>query len=223
MFIDLNIPVPAHLDRKEREKLILILYQLSHSDDQVIVALNHTIDKYPIKQLPKIEAPITFDNLKILTRITIETDTPIEESHLEELQSIYDLVSIRTSNRQVFEQASQSNHIDIISLSCVERISFDLNPIYVQKAIENHIYFELCYSPGIRDNTFRGYVFQVGSILVSLTKGDHLIISSEAENVSEVRSPYDVYYFAKSFGLPNDIAKFTYCKNSYSLLTHKSL
>lgn len=30
MFIDLNIPVPAHLDRKEREKLILILYQLSH-------------------------------------------------------------------------------------------------------------------------------------------------------------------------------------------------
>ncbi|CAO3607376.1 unnamed protein product [Cunninghamella blakesleeana] len=223
MFIDLNIPFSTQLDRKEREKIILILYQLSQSDDKVIVALNYTVDKYPTKELPKIVPPITYDNVKILTRITIETDTVIEESQWEELQTKYDLVSLSTSDCQVFEQACQSNHIDIISLKCTERLSFDLDYNYIQTAIQNHIYLELCYSPGIRDTTFRGYVYQIGSMLISLTKGDHLIISSQAENVSEIRSPYDVYYFAKSFGLANDKAKFTYYKNPYSLITHKSL
>lgn len=40
----------------------------------------------------------------------------------------------------------------------------------------------------------RTYTIQVAKQLFEYTKGDHCIISSEAEIVSEIRNPADVFY-----------------------------
>ncbi|KAI8081689.1 RNase P subunit p30 [Halteromyces radiatus] len=161
--------------------------------------------------------------MKILRRVTMEIDTFLDNSSWETLQANYDLVALQTNERNVFEQACQSKYIDIISLDCTQRLPFTLDPMMIQKAIENNIYFELCYAPGIRDDTSRGYVYQLGLALISSGVKDHLIISSGAIIVSELRAPFDIYYFAKSFGLANDEAKFTYWKTPESLITLKSL
>ncbi|RCH78783.1 Ribonuclease P protein subunit p30, partial [Rhizopus stolonifer] len=106
----------------------------------------------------------------------------------------------------------------LISLHCNERMAFELNPLDVQRAMERNVYFELCYAPSIRDNQSRTYTMQLAKQLFESTKGHKLILSSEAENVSEIRNPADIFYFAKAIGLPNDLAKFTVEKHCEQLL-----
>ncbi|CAO3594853.1 unnamed protein product [Absidia cylindrospora] len=117
-------------------------------DDQVVVALNYTLAKYSSTKLPNLLAPIEHDNVKILRRITMETDIILEESAWETLQSNYDLVALRTSERNVFEHACQSKYIDIISLGCAQRLPFTMDPMMVKLATEHNIYFELEYARG---------------------------------------------------------------------------
>lgn len=66
------------------------------------------------------------------------------------LRSKYQLIAIRTSNPRVFEEACSSYDIDIISLDSSKRLTFRLDPLLVQQAMARGVYFELCYSHGIR-------------------------------------------------------------------------
>ncbi|KAI8342464.1 RNase P subunit p30-domain-containing protein [Chlamydoabsidia padenii] len=226
MFFDLNIPVGDLLDRTSRDKLKLILYRLSQYDNKVVVALNYTLKNYSSTstKLPElVEPPIEYDNIRILRRITVETDTSLNESIWTTLKTQYDLVAIQTSERTVFEQACHTYDIDIISLNCTERLAFTIDQMMVKRATARDVYFELQYGPGIRDDKSRGYVYQLGQALVSCQPSLPLIISSGAEMVSELRAPFDIYYFAKSFGLPNDLAKFPCWRNPESLLHLKGL
>lgn len=49
-----------------------------------------------------------------------------------------------------FKEACANYDIDMISLACTERLSFELNSIDVNKALERGVYFELCYANAIR-------------------------------------------------------------------------
>jgi hypothetical protein len=44
------------------------------------------------------------------------------------------------------------------------------------------------------DDKSRGFVYQLGHALISCQIPNHLVISSGAEIVSELRAPFDVYY-----------------------------
>jgi RNase P/RNase MRP subunit p30 len=127
------------------------------------------------------------------------------------LKKIFDLIALRTSNLEVFRTACQSSDIDIISLHCDERLAFELSPDDIKNAIAKNVYFELCYAPAIRgkwqstscllkanliskDNQARTYTMQLAKQLFQYTKGQHMIISSEAEIVSEIRNPADIFY-----------------------------
>ncbi|GAA5801794.1 RNase P subunit p30-domain-containing protein [Helicostylum pulchrum] len=222
MYCDLNIPCSPNPDRASIDRLKLILSRLAQFQE-CTAALNFTMEgekiptvseKYDIAiELLNCQFPLT-----ILTRVTIDTNEPLQPGIIQQLRNGFDLIALRTSNLSVFKEACASYDIDIISLSCTERMSFELNSVDINKALERFVFFELCYANAIRDVQARTYTMQVAKQLFEYGHGDKLIISSEAEIVSELRNPADVFYFAKSIGLPNDKAKFTVEKNCEQLL-----
>jgi RNase P/RNase MRP subunit p30 len=129
------------------------------------------------------------------------------------LKETFDLIALRTSSLDIFHAACQSYAIDIISLHCNERLAFELNLHDIKNAMNKNVYFELCYAPSIRgkiqslklllskntnsiyqDNQARTYTMQLAKQLFQYTKGQQMIISSEAEIVSEIRNPADIFY-----------------------------
>ncbi|KAI8380110.1 RNase P subunit p30-domain-containing protein [Blakeslea trispora] len=228
MTYDLNIPISFQPDRTAIDRLKLILSRLSRFND-CTVALNYTVDTIGKgKPLKPIEVTDLFDistlqsnhSLRIIHRLTVQTDKPLSHEEIKPLKSQFDLVSIRTSSLAVFHLACTFYDIDLISLDCKERMAFELRATDIQSAVGRNIYFELCYAPSIRDNQLKTYTMQLAKQLFEHTKGHKLIISSEAEFVSEIRNPADIFYFAKAIGLPNDLAKFTVQKHPEQLI-HK--
>lgn len=113
---------------------------------------------------------------------------------LVQLRENFDLIAIKTTNLGVFQQACASDAIDIISFYFTERLPFELKAADINKALERHIFFELSYANAIRDAQARTYTIQVAKQLFEYTHGNNCIISSEAEIVSEIRNPADVFY-----------------------------
>ncbi|OBZ81661.1 Ribonuclease P protein subunit p30 [Choanephora cucurbitarum] len=231
MTYDLNIPISFQLDRTAIDRLKLILSRLSRFND-CTVALNYSTDNVNSKKhLRPIEINDLFDfstlqsshSLKIINRLTIQTDQPLMHEEIESLKAHFDLIALRTSSLDVFRSACASYDIDLISLDCKERLAFELNTRDIQLALDRDIYFELCYAPSIRDNQLKTYTIQLAKQLFEYTKGHKLIISSEAEFVSEIRNPADIFYFAKAIGLPNDLAKFTVEKHPEQLMERKRM
>ncbi|KAG2215842.1 hypothetical protein INT45_005510, partial [Circinella minor] len=136
---------------------------------------------------------------------------------INRLRSRYQLVALRTNNETTFKIACQTLDVDIISMDCSKRLPFRLDQSIVKDAMKRGILFEICYGAGTRDNTQRVYVLQMSKELIATTGGDNLIVSSEANTVSDIRAPFDVMYLMKAFGLPNDKAKFTTEKNGERL------
>ncbi|KAI8075249.1 RNase P subunit p30-domain-containing protein [Gongronella butleri] len=175
-----------------------------------MVVLNYTIDADDKIQIPtKVTMPKR--NTIQWTRVTLLAEKALPgDDVFARMNRAFGIVALRTSNRQIFEQACLRDDLDMISIDTSERLAFDLDPMYVQKAMDNHIYFEVCYAPGIRDTSQRSHLYQVGQALQPCAKQRRLIISSEALQPSEIRYPFDIFYFARSLGLANDEAKATY-------------
>ena len=56
--------------------------------------------------------------------------------------------------------------------------------LFIWKAVERGIYFEIPYAPAIRDATLRKNVLTNAMTLVSLCRGKNIIITSQAVRVS---------------------------------------
>ncbi|KAI8976161.1 Polymerase/histidinol phosphatase-like protein [Pilobolus umbonatus] len=190
MYYDLNIPY-ASMDRLHSDKLKLILFRLSQNHEST-VALNQIVDSH--KEKRPFELSINTNNpVNLKSRITVDIEDTLDTEVLSQLKSQYDLVAIRTNNYTIFHE--------------------DIN-----RALKRNIYFEICYADAIKDDQCRIHTMQIAKCIFELTKGDHVIMSSQAESVSEIRNPFDIYYLAKSFGLPNDKAKHTIQNNCEQLL-----
>ncbi|GAN04639.1 ribonuclease P protein subunit p30-like [Mucor ambiguus] len=199
MYCDLNIPCSAQPDRSAIDKLKLVLSRLTQLNEAT-VALNYTMDsKIPKPMNESVFNPSILNSkypLKLYKRVTIDA---IDPQHIAELRSQFDLIALRTNDYTVFHAACQSNVIDIISLHVDERLTFELSSVDIKNALEKNIYFEICYAPAIRvhiDAQARTYTVQLAKQLFEYTQGQNVIISSEAQIVSEIRNPADVFYFS---------------------------
>lgn len=114
-----------------------------------------------------------------MTRVTINTNEPLEDvsfltarlnsskltankwnslqDTIKQLRDRFDLIAIRTNELYIFQEACRSYNIDLISLYCNERLSFELNSIDVNKALERNVFFELCYANAIRGTACKSY------------------------------------------------------------------
>ncbi|KAI9282688.1 RNase P subunit p30, partial [Sporodiniella umbellata] len=110
------------------------------------------------------------------------------------LRKSYDLVALKTRDIDLFEKACVGLKVDLISFHFDERIPFELNPLFIKKAIERNVYFEICYAPTIKDQQTRLYTLQIAKQLFDLTTGNYWILSSGTEAVSDIRNPSDIFY-----------------------------
>ena len=157
--------------------------------------------------------------LQVLSRLTVALD---EQSQVHQLASdrvqSYDLLAVRPSTDKLFQQSVTSLEVDLISLDLSSRLPFFLRHPQVHKAVERGIFFEIVYSPAIRDNSQRRYVISNALDLVRIAKGRNIIISSEAQGVMDLRGPYDISNLGLLFGLKGDQAKAAVSTNVRAVL-----
>ena len=69
------------------------------------------------------------------------------------------------------------------------------------ECVDKNMYFEIPYSPAIRDSTVRRRVIRQSHIYHAVGKSKNIIISSDAKHVLELRGPHDVANLGHLLGL----------------------
>ncbi|XP_063817745.1 ribonuclease P protein subunit p30 [Pseudophryne corroboree] len=229
VFVDLNITNCTEV--KKLQSIIEMAAHLGYS----AVAINHVADMERKKM--EIEKPISpadlFSSLptvqgkstpiKILTRLTIIASDP---SHCNVLRSTspltrqYDIVAVYPKTEKLFHAACTNIDVDVICINVTEKYPFFFRKPPVNAAIERGIFFELIYTPAIKDSTLRRYTISNALSLMQICKGKNIIISSAAERPLELRGPYDVATLGLLFGLSEAAAKAALSVNCRSALLH---
>ncbi|KAL6067845.1 RNA-binding RNA processing protein rpp1 [Balamuthia mandrillaris] len=140
-----------------------------------------------------------------LTLITDDSTKPSDLSVHNPILAKYDIIAVQPSSDKLFQQACASLDVDIITLDLTSRLPFKLKMQIASQALARGIFFELSYATALRNPSSRRYFISNALALVRATKGKGLILSSEAYDAMELRSPYDVMNLTSMFGL--DLAK----------------
>uniref|UniRef100_A0A8B9TZJ7 Ribonuclease P/MRP subunit p30 n=1 Tax=Anas zonorhyncha TaxID=75864 RepID=A0A8B9TZJ7_9AVES len=160
-FADLNVPQGP--DKKGLQSLLEAAARLGYS----AVALNHVIDFKEKKQG-------TSKQLKVLTRLTLVVSDP---SHCNLLRStssnirLYDIIAVFPKTEKLFHIACTTLDVDIVCVNVTEKLPFYFRRPPVNMAIDRGIYFELLYTPAIKDSTMRRYTISNAISLMQICKG----------------------------------------------------
>ncbi|XP_044152484.1 ribonuclease P protein subunit p30 isoform X2 [Bufo gargarizans] len=199
VFVDLNLTNCTTV--KKLQSVIEMAAHLGYS----AVAINHIAEFE--KKKPEIVKPISTKDLFASPPTVQGKSTPIQI--LKRLTVI----------------ASDPSHFNVLrSTSPVTRL-YDIVAVYPKTeklfhAIERGIFFELIYTPAIKDSTLRRYTISNALSLMEICKGKNIIISSGAEKPLELRGPYDVATLGLLFGLSERSAKAALSTNCRAALLH---
>ncbi|XP_075279528.1 ribonuclease P protein subunit p30 [Opisthocomus hoazin] len=228
-FADLNLPQGP--DKKSLQSLLEAAAHLGYS----AVALNHVIDFKEKKQeivkpvspselfpsLPIVQG--TSKRIKVLTRLTLVVSDP---SHCNLLRStsanirLYDIIAVFPKTEKLFHIACTTLDVDLVCINVTEKLPFYFRRPPVNMAIDRGIYFELLYTPAIKDSTMRRYTISNAISLMQICKGKNIVISSAAERPLELRGPYDVANLGLLFGLSESEAKAAVSTNCRATMLH---
>lgn len=141
--------------------------------------------------------------LNILQRVTIEfSDSGIaHKMNQSDNLKKYDIIAVVPKTLQAFQYACGTMDIDVISFEPEGRIPFKVNRKLYRQAVERSIFFELMYSPAIRDSTARRNIISNSHIYHAVGKSKNIIITSGAESHIHARTVQDVINLAFIFGL----------------------
>ncbi|XP_068254009.1 ribonuclease P protein subunit p30 isoform X4 [Nyctibius grandis] len=179
-FADLNVPYGP--DKKPLQSLLEAAAHLGYS----AVALNHVIDFKEKKQeigkpvspselfpsLPIVQG--TSKRIKVLTRLTLVVSDP---SHCNLLRStsanirLYDIIAVFPKTEKLFHIACTTLDVDLVCINVTEKLPFYFRRPPVNMAIDRGIYFELLYTPAIKDSTMRRYTISNAISLMQICKG----------------------------------------------------
>lgn len=136
-----------------------------------------------------------FKDVKLLKRVTVDINDSKELYQFSNPSSAlksYDILAISPKNEKIFELACGDVNVDIISINLDEKMNFFLKKSLILSAISKNIFFEIIYNGFITDNSKRAVFISNVLMLLEITKGKNLIISSGADNFIDHRSPYDI-------------------------------
>ncbi|NXO02518.1 RPP30 protein, partial [Rhinopomastus cyanomelas] len=208
-----------------------------------VVALNHVVDLKEKKQeivkpvspselipsLPIVQG--TSKRIKVLTRLTVVASDP---SHCNVLASIfsilirstsanirlYDIIAVFPKTEKLFHIACTTLDVDLVCINVTEKLPFYFRRPPVNMAIDRGIYFEVLYTPAIKDSTMRRYTISNAISLMQICKGKNIVVSSAAERPLELRGPYDVANLSLLFGLSESEAKAAVSTNCRATMLH---
>lgn len=229
VFADLNILRVS--DMKCLQRLVETAAHLGYST----VAINHVAD-FQEKKV-EISKPLSSSEIftslpivqgkskpiKIVSRLTIIATDP---SHINALRvssgviKLYDLVAVFPKTEKLFHTACTALDVDLICINALEKQPFYFRRPPINAAIERGLFFELVYTPAIKDSTMRRYTISNALGLMQVCKGKNVIIASSAEKPLDLRGPYDVATLGLLFGLSDGEAKAAVSTHCRSALLH---
>ncbi|XP_018418355.1 PREDICTED: ribonuclease P protein subunit p30 [Nanorana parkeri] len=228
-FVDLNIMNCS--DVKRLQSVIEMAAHLGYS----AVAINHVAEfekkkmeiGKPLCPADLFPSPPTVQGrrrpIKILTRLTIIASDPSHYNSLRSTSTLtrpYDIVAVYPKTEKLFHAACTSIDVDVICINVTEKSPFFFRSPPISAAIERGIFFELIYTPAIKDSTLRRYTISNALNLMQTSKGKNIIVSSGAERPLDLRGPYDVATLGLLFGLSEGPAKAALSINCRSALLH---
>ncbi|XP_049869804.1 ribonuclease P protein subunit p30 [Pectinophora gossypiella] len=145
----------------------------------------------------------TDTKLNILHRVTIEFSDSSITPQLNQSQNLkkYDIVAVVPKTLQAFQYACGTMDIDIITFDPVSRIPFKISRKLYRQAVERGIFFELMYSPAIKDSTSRKNIISTAHTYHAIGRSKNIIVTSGAENAMQVRDVHDVINLGFILGL----------------------
>lgn len=155
---------------------------------------------------PPIEIPNKFtDSLKlnILQRVTIEFSDSSIAHKLNQSENLkkYDIIAVIPKTLQAFQYACGAMDIDIITFEPESRIPFKVSRKLYRQAIERGIFFEIMYSPAIRDTTSRKNIISTAHTYHAVGKSKNIIVTSSADSHMQARDVHDVINLGFILGL----------------------
>ncbi|NXW75758.1 RPP30 protein, partial [Hirundo rustica] len=211
------------------QNLLTVCFSVGYST----VALNHVIDFKEKKQeiikpvspselfpsLPIVQG--TTKRIKVLTRLTLIVSDPAHCNLLRSTSAnirLYDIIAVFPKTEKLFHIACTTLDVDLVCINVTEKLPFYFRRPPVNMAIDRGIYFELLYTPAIKDSTMRRYTISNAISLMQICKGK---VSSQTKNKPlELRGPYDVANLGLLFGLSEGEAKAAVSTNCRAAMLH---
>uniref|UniRef100_A0A4W5QQK4 Ribonuclease P protein subunit p30 n=1 Tax=Hucho hucho TaxID=62062 RepID=A0A4W5QQK4_9TELE len=225
VFMDLNITYTT--DKKRLRSVIETAAHLGYST----VAINYVVDLQQKKQeigKPKCVLEL-FDTfpivqgksrpIKVLNRLTVVASRAAHFKPLREYKA-YDLVAAYPKTETLFHAACMEFTIDIICVAATEKQPFFFKRSSVEGAIERGVFFEVSYTPAIRDSTMRRHTIANALNLMEACKGKNVIVTSGAGKPLELRGPYDIANLGLLFGLSEEEGKAAISTNCRAVHLH---
>ncbi|GFT80058.1 ribonuclease P protein subunit p30 [Nephila pilipes] len=225
--MDLNISID---DNAYKNGLIEHLLERAFELGYGTVALNTFVDSSKLSE-KNISIPepklINFKikstkEFRVLNRITAVIENSNHSHHFlkNPVTKKYDLVALQPIGEKMLQHVCSLSDIDIISLNMTENLGYTLKRTSLPLAIQKGIYFEIIYAPCLRNQTSRRFIISNAQLLVSVTKGKNVFVSSGATKILELRSVEDVMNLALLFGFQKNQAEASIKKNGKLVLKH---
>eukprot|EP00063_Salmo_salar_P059918 XP_014034753.1 PREDICTED: ribonuclease P protein subunit p30-like isoform X2 [Salmo salar] len=117
--------------------------------------------------------------IKVLNRLTVVASRAAHFKPLREYKA-YDLVAAYPKTEKLFHAACMEFTIDIICVAATEKQPFFFKRSSVNGAIERGVFFEVSYTPAIRDS-MRRHTIANALNLMEACKGKNVIVTIGAE------------------------------------------
>ncbi|CAB3236732.1 unnamed protein product [Arctia plantaginis] len=158
--------------------------------------------------------------LNILQRVTIEFSDSSIAHKLNQSEHVkkYDIIAVVPKTLQAFHYACGTMEVDIITFSPECRIPFKVSRSLYTLAAQRGVFFEIMYSPAIRDATSRKNIISTAHTYHAVGKSRNIIVTSGAENYMHVRDVHDVINLGYIFGLNSNQSLETIRNNARRLI-----
>jgi ribonuclease P/MRP protein subunit RPP1 len=154
---------------------------------------------------------IDLSKIKFLKRLTIEISDSkdiFQFNNPNQAMKSYDILAVMPINEKMFDLACGDVNVDIITVNQEEKINYALKKSIILNAIERNMYFEIIYNDFVKDDNRRSIFISNVLLLLDVTKGKNLIISSASSEFFFHRSPYDlITIFETIFECKTDVIK----------------
>jgi ribonuclease P/MRP protein subunit RPP1 len=132
----------------------------------------------------------------------------------------YDIVAVQPQSEQIFNLACTTFEVDIISLDLSHRLPFKFKPAPIKAALDRDVFFEICYSPSLRESGARRQFIANCQALLRETRGGGVILSSGCRSSFEMRGPNDVINVGTFVGMTEQQARAAVSANAAAVVQH---
>ncbi|KAJ3486579.1 hypothetical protein NLG97_g6580 [Lecanicillium saksenae] len=206
MLYDLNIAWSPATTQDKLTQTLTAAASLGYST----VALNHNLElpvqATPTSPFPTLPASSSTKLPNVLHRATFPlTDPSAPNYRLSALTSVYDMLAVRPTTAEAFQNACLTLDVPIISLDMTHHYNFHFRPKPCMAAVSRGVRFEVCYAQLLNADA-RGRTTFIANVtsLFRATRGRGILLSSEAKSALGLRGPADVVNLLGVWGLPND-------------------